>query len=243
MAAYVTVQEVRAEGAPAAISNSRISAAINRWQQFIERACRQFFDVRSATVELDGNDTDTLFMNVPIVTVTGLYINSDFTNVLPADRYVAFTQRGPVEDDRRNPKIKILRTGRFFDSPRNFSGPPAFLKGVRNQRIVGTFGFTEPDGSTPLLIKRALIKLVLKELALSGSTGLMAEVTAEPGPAGAVVRELTDGHEIDYADHTFAPDRVGLSIVTQDAEITAILDLYRGPIIVGVPGSPNWFLG
>lgn len=247
MAAYVTVAEVKNEGLPSTYSNSRISAAIIRWQQFIERACRQFFDARAATVDMDGNDTDTLFLPMPLISVSALYVNDDFDHAVPASTYRAYTQRGPVEDDRRNPKIRILRATTVFDPLYSRGGGVRFLKGSRNQRVVGTWGFTEEDGTTPLLIKRALIKMVIIDLTAQGASpgGLYGDVTASPDPAGSVTSETTDGHVISFGNDATLPDesRTGLTSITKDEEITKILEAYKGPIVVAVPGSVNWFMG
>lgn len=144
---YATVADALDEGVPTAIPDSTIQQELDTWSQFIDRACRQWFEPRSYTFDCDGNDSNRLFFPVPIISVTALYVNGDFTNVLDPARYRVYNSRNMAQDDRRNPKIALTPNGMTI-----FSGPPigawgapgpCFLRGIRNQRVVGTFGYTE----------------------------------------------------------------------------------------------------
>src|SRR3990172_2213255 len=240
--AYVTAAEVRCEGVPASISDQKITDAIALWQQFIERACRQWFESRLLTVQVDGNDSDILFLPVPVISVTSLFVNNDFVNALPTVNYKVYSGRSEPNDDRRNPKIRLVSLQTIFDPP-VFPLRAVFAKGQQNQKIVGEFGFTEssattPFWTTPLLIKRALVKLVIRDLQTKGSGGLWAAVSSGGLPAGAKAFEMTDGHSVQYATPQSKITKAGLSGVTGDNEIDAILVLYRAPIAMAVPSSP-----
>src|SRR5690606_2892954 len=101
---------------------------INVWQQMLERATRQWFEERSATVRVDGNGSDTLFFSVPIISVNELYIN-DGDTVLDTEFYEVYNNRTDYPDDRRNPRIK-LRPGRGSSIfTRGVSARPVFAKG------------------------------------------------------------------------------------------------------------------
>jgi len=238
---YITVDDVRAEGLTAEdFPDATVNAAITTWQSALERACRQWFYSRSLTISFDGDDTDTIHLGVPIITCDYLRINSSTTD-LDTDLYKVYNSR-TYPDDRRNPRVKLIRSE---DTRSVFTAPYSperlkFVKGYQNQIISGDFGFTESDGSTPLLIKRALLKLVIEKLTnplyvpLGGSAPAPAPLTI----AGVVVEERTDGHMIKYASSSMAARRVGLSGLTGDQEILDIIKLYKAPIGIATPS--NW---
>lgn len=240
--AYATLAEVRAEGMTSVMaSDARVTAALDLWTQFIERATRNFFELRSCTFDLDGTDSSTLFLPVPIVSLSQLFVNDDFANVVDPKHYEVYNSREKPRDDRWNPKIVLVRHGNIYAPPRTFWGP-VFTRGRRNQRVIGTFGFTEPDGSTPLLIKRALLKLVIRGLLSEGTTGLVDAIN-NPRPVGGILSETTDGHSITYDAGQTKATRVGWSSITNDPEVDKILAMYKAPMAMAVPGSDQWYRG
>lgn len=239
--AYATVEEVRAEGVAATHSDDRIQGSLDLWTQFIERVTRNFFEPRACTLDMDGNDSAVLFLPVPVITVSQLFVNDDFTTVVSPTMYKIYNGREQPRDDRWNPKIKLIRQGTIYSPPRTRWGPN-FLKGVQNQRVIGTFGFTEADGTTPLAIKRALLKLVVNDLRQQGSSGLSGTVGSSR-PAGNIMQEITDGHSIMYDTMRTKPIRSGYTSITGDPSIDQTLAMYRAPIIVRVPGSDWVFSG
>jgi hypothetical protein len=240
---YATVTDLRAEGVPTEIADAQIQPAIDRWSQFIDRACRQFFEAKTLTVDLDGNDSHILFLPFPIISVTSLYLNGQFTTALGTSSYTVYNGRTTGgQDDRKNPKIRLVRaSSSIYEVPRLNPHGPVFLKGNRNQRIVGSFGYTESDGSTPLLIKRAVMKLTVKSL--KNGAGLWDELENPPVPGGGVMSETTDGHTITYDAFRINPSRPGLSGITGDQEVDRILDLYKAPLAMSVPCSVDSFKG
>ena len=236
---YVTVAEARLEGitgdATTSVTDARLQAAIDEWSAFVDRACRQWFDSRSLTIYLDGTEGDTLWLPVPIITLTALYINGDFTNAADLTGYNVHNSRD-IPDDRTNPRITVKRES---DSDDFFyrtvwGDTPRFVKGERNQKLVGTFGYTDakattPFWQTPYAIKRAVLKLISKSLMPLYPAG----PSASPLVPGTVKSEKTDGHSIDYAVTSAA----GFMSITGDAEVDAILRLFRAPLAMGVPIS------
>jgi hypothetical protein len=95
-----------------------------------------------------------------------------------------------------------------------------FVQGRQNQRVVGAFGYVEPDGSTPKLITRAVQKMVVKTLSASNP------LSPSPGPAGPLIGETTDGHTVRYAS-MMAGRKLGTIGITGDAEVEAIIQMYR----------------
>lgn len=239
---YVTVAEMRAEGVAATYVDATVQAAIDLASQYMDRACRQWFESRSYTAYLDGQDSDRLFLPVPIITLTELYINNRFTaqdKLLTAD-YVVYNGKG-FPDDRRNPKVELINSRRsIFQVPALQQGGRIFMKGKRNQKLVGTFGFTEEDGTTPLLIVRAVKKMCLRFLDVLSPTGGGSGTTTS---SGVIIGESTDGHFIQYATPGSAGVKAASMGISRDPEVEQIIQMYRAPITLAVPGSSNWELG
>ena len=237
MADYITIQDVRDAGISDAIADdAAVSASIVTNQQFIERATRQWFDSRTLTLYLDGNTSDTLYLPVPIISVTSLKINGQ-DDALDSSLYEVYSS-ADLPDDRWNPRIKLVRGNTdLFADPFRTEYPPLFRKGRRNQEITGAFGFVEADGSTPELIKRALLLLVIEKL--TNPPFGDAIPGAAPGPVGNVMRETTDGHTLQYTFVKFGDTRAGLSGYTMNREVHMICTMYKAPIGIAAP-SARW---
>jgi hypothetical protein len=119
-----------------------------------------------------------------------------------------------------------------------FFGPQRFEVGKQNQEIKGTFGFLTPDGNTPALIKRALIKMVIEKLTKPIYVDPSAS-PAVPPPAivGPILEEVTDDHKIKYQapGGPSSPRKPWLTGFTNDWEILETLRLFRGPVGIGAP--------
>jgi len=233
---YIQVADIRAEGLfDTDYSDEKVLSYIETWQAFLERACRQWFVPKNLILEIDGNDSDTLFFGVPIISVDYLMINS-MSDELNTLLYKVYSGRNPMQDDRRNPKICLTRSEEWVDiytAPLIY-GEPKFRKGRRNQVVKGIFGFTEEDGSTPKLIKRALTKLVIEKLTVP----LYSSGSSVPPPPiiSSVIEEETDGHRIKYDSVVPFKDRkLGLSGMTSDPEVLDIVKLYKAPFGVATP--------
>jgi len=240
MANYITVAEVNAEGlVDPPFTDADITAAIVLWQQFLERACRQFFESRTLTIEFDGNDSDTIHFGIPIISVEYLKINDDTTN-LSTDLFKIYSSRS-YPDDRRNPRIKLIPDTDLdiYTAPQS-TRRLKFRKGRQNCSVKGAFGFTESDGSVPLLIKRAWMKLVIEKLA---NPLYVADPATAPTPpplmTGILLEEKTDGHSMRYgaAGGTTKPRAPGLIGITSDQEILDIIRLYKAAIGIATPAG------
>jgi hypothetical protein len=212
--AYVSVSDVRNEGLTDTTKypDPRVEQLITIWSAYVDRACRQWFEARTLDARLDGNDSDTLFLPVPVIELTS--------------RYFVYNGRS-LPDDRQNPRVKLLSQD-YRDIFRSRVYGQKFVRGKQNQRLVGSFGFVEQDGSTPELIKRAVIKLVIS------NAPTVAEKQGESGP---VAFEMTDGHSIQYVTAEKLGFKSSGFAVTKDAEVDQILSMYRAPIGMAVTGS------
>jgi hypothetical protein len=229
---YVDVDDIRGEGVLVSVADDdRVLELISTWQQFIERETRNWFRPRELDWYLDGNGTTLLQLPVPIISVSGLYVNDDFVTPLETDAYRVYNGRGEEgRDDRRNPRIKLATgdTSIFAGTgPVRRDSITTFEVGEKNQRVVGSFGYVEPDGSVPGPIRYALKKLVVRSARpLAGSGGGGA------GPAGPVIEEETDRHRKRWAD-PFVSSKAWS--VSGDPEVDQILAAYRAPLAMRAP--------
>lgn len=229
--AYCTVEDIRDEGVTEdELTDERAGALIVGWSAWFERMTGNFFEEQELTLDFDGDGSRVLWLPVPIITCTALYINDDFTNARAATEYTVYNARGPVVDDRRNPRIKLkaAASANFFSSSAG-----VFSIGDRNQRVVGTFGYTEADGSVPSPVKRAIIILIIatKELINDDSIDQLL--------VGKITEEVTDRHRIKYAD---LYDRIQKWAPTGITEVDAALAAYRCPTRVEVPRNMGLFV-
>ena len=186
----VSVQDIRDEGIDTdELSNARALILSYGWQDFIEHRTGQWFSPKSLTLNLDGNGSRVMWFDIPIISIDALYINDDFDTAVDTDDYVVYNRSRP--DDRRNPRIKLKKKeGSIFD----FALERKFLVGDQNQRVVGSFGYVEEDGSAPFLIQRAIMTLINLTKEQKGD----AEI--DQLAMGRKVEEVTDRHRIEFAN-------------------------------------------
>jgi hypothetical protein len=237
---YVEVADVRAMGIEdPPYTDEQVLDSILTWQSALERACRQWFHPRAMTMQFDGDDSDMAHFGVPIISVEHLKVNESSVALSP-DLYRVYNRQ--FSGDRRNPKIALKRASFLSDSIATnwYRGTLKFLKGRQNQEVKGAFGFVEADGSPPRLIKRALLKLVVEKLTnpIYVPSGVTPPDPAQTIYAGVVISETTDGHQIQYGTSKFKDRLVGLSGLTQDAEILDIIKLYQAPL--GIANTSQW---
>lgn len=210
---------------------SDLEVYIKEAMAFIDRHTRQWFNARTfddtKPVLMEGNNTETLFFPVPILEITTLKKQKD-SEILAADDYQVFNGRS-FPDDRRNPMLKLRRDSDDV----MFIGTGKFMRGVR-AIITGIFGFLEEDGSTPLMIQRATLKLSL--MYYMRTLGESAEVAANSAELGPIKREKTDMHEIEYFDARATGGKdssASGSGLSGDDEVDDIIAAYKGPIVIG----------
>lgn len=240
---YVSVAEVRAVGLNSdPPSDGAIQSEICTWQAFLERATRQWFRPIATEFFLDGTDSDALHLPVPIISIDEIRIN-DEEEALDV-RHFRVYDGILLPDDRKNPRIKLVDT--FANRRDIFTGPDRafrnrFRKGRQNQFVKGTFGYVEANGAPPLLIKRALIKLVIEKLGVPLVEDPSNPVNPPPLVTGMVKEEWTDGHKLKYeiSGGALKARAPGLAGITNDPEILRIITLYKAPIGMATPANPS----
>ncbi len=234
--AYVIIADIRAEGVEAdTASDGKITGLITLCSQLVERVTRQFFEPRTLTVRLDGDGSNTLHLPLPVISVTSLKINNATYAAEPAS-YRVYNGRSPPTDDRKNPKIVLIDNSDGSIFTRTFhDGGGRFAAGNQNQEVIGSFGYTESDGSTPAAIKRAVTKMVIERITNPPYTSPGDITATAPTVAGVIIEEETDGHRVKYGANTTSPAsarRAGIVGISQDPEVQDILKMYRAPMAV-----------
>lgn len=241
---YIDVQDIRDAGLEVAdFPDDVVLSSIELWQALLERACRQWFVPKTMVLSVDGTDSDALHFGVPIIAVDYIKLNRD-TNELDEELYKVYNST-TYPDDRRNPRIKLVSPSEYKDiytAPVRY-GRLWFRKGRQNQEIKGTFGFVEADMSTPKLIKRALLKLVIEKLTKPVYVPSSSSAPVPPPPIiGNILEETTDGHKIKFGVAGAevgkrSPYMVG---ITDDQEIIEIIKMYKAPIGCATPAHQSY---
>lgn len=237
---YCTVAELRALGVPDETAtppgptDAQLLEKIKLAQQLFERATRNWFVPRTLQFKFDGTDSDTIHFGIPIIDVEWLKLNRDPTNLDPGN-YAVYNARS-YPDDRRNPRLKLIRTEEIRDiytAPLTF-GQLKFRKGRQNQEIRGTFGFVEDDMSTPLPVKEAVCRMTIERLSQPAfGTSIISPPSVSGG--GSIVEEWTDGHKLKYAVATPIARKSGLQGFTTDPFAQDVIRAFRAPLGIATP--------
>ncbi|GAB1376887.1 hypothetical protein MASR1M48_17390 [Lactococcus petauri] len=221
---YITVKELRDEGLtdttkyPDAFLNSRI--AYNT--KLIENYTGRWFEARDMILDIDGHGAYNLQLEFPIVNIKKVTLldrefpvtqvfTFELDDITIYNRHITMRMMEP--DDREDPRIANVY----------------FPKGRQNIRIDGTFGYTEYDGSTPVMIKRALMLMVMRDKELLASNRRNASLLR--GLSGRLQSESTDGHSYSLAVPT--PSAGATPYFTGDDEIDHILHSFVRPMKLG----------
>jgi hypothetical protein len=213
MGAYVTVDELRDEGAASTVSDERLAELAEGASRFVDRVTGLFFELRKAqTYRLDGEDSPVLELPAPCITLTSVTISG----AAVTDLTTSVVNRNRREtDDFWHPRLEWVT--QYTRSERAFgvaSRVRRWPRGQQNVVVVGDFGFVEADGSTPRLIRRAVRLLVI---AIATPAGAMS---TEQQNASRIVSESFGNYSYTLSDTALAASQSG---VTGQAEVDAIL--------------------
>jgi hypothetical protein len=227
---YCTIQDIRDEGVTvAAASDARVTHAIAVASKLVDMFTGRWFDPRSLDFTLDGTGKRSIHLDQPIIEVTELYVDDSaydlVDDVAVYNRHITENLLEP--DDRNNPRLELVYPVESSVYHRA-AGLRVFPAGQRNVRVVGTFGYTDFDGTgtgkTPDLISHACKLITLRELAPKGAPSV-----------GVPASELWRVTEMKTRDQTIkfsGPNartlgKAGVGLFTGDPEIDQILLRYR----------------
>lgn len=221
--AYIELADLSDEGAAVmdAVGKKRAEKFIRLACAYFDKVTGQWFDDRQfksdAPLLLDGTGTSTLYLGVPIISIESILIDGEEIDQAGVRIY---NRRFP--DDRGNPKlVRLSRFGCQSDYG------PVWPKGHQNIGLVGHFGYLDwaADNSrvTPEPVKRAVLKLAMRELPKLGTGDGMLERKIANAKS-----ETTDGHSYTLADIALT------GALTGDSEIDNVIAAYRAPLICEV---------
>jgi len=226
---YCTVQDLRDEGfTDPPYTDVRITTAIRLASQYIEMYTGRWFEPRPLTITLEGSAPPGMLLEQPIIAISELYIDEEAqevgTGVIVYNRHITEGLLNP--DDRDNPRIEICQPR--FDDDLYKLGLRVWTPGQRNIRIVGTFGYTDYDGTangkTPELIRHACKLLVVRNLPTMSDT----EARQDLLNSWRVTEHRTRDQSIRFgAAVKTSVGRAGVGIFTGDPEIDTILLRFR----------------
>jgi hypothetical protein len=247
---YVTVEDMRAEGLLlASADNARVRKTITRVEAFIERVCGRRFYAKQETIKLDGNDSDIITHNEPIIAIKSIEFlyepvvgypvtnDIDVTAVRVYNRHL--TQGMVSPNDRDAPRM-------VFENY-DLSAYAKWWQGNQNVIVGGWFGYTVLDvddvageteagsqvpvsfGVTPPDIADAAARLVVLWYHQKADT----EAAEEALRAGDISSIKTRDQSITYTGRAGAgTGRIGWA--SGDATVDAILAGYVRTPILGV---------
>lgn len=210
------------------LTKRRATDLITKNMQFVDRATRNFFNKRTGVFDLEGDNSPTLWLPVPIIEIEKILINSTDTELFDGEDkdFVAFKGRQSPADDRKNPMIK-LGMGRSRDSIFNGSITTRIFARGTVTKVHGSFGYLEPDGSTPAPIKDAMKMLIFEELNKPNSN----QGASNQQSAGPLRRIKVDLHEKEFFANTSA-ESDKKAVLSGIHAVDVILAQYKSPMIV-----------
>lgn len=233
---YALVQDFRDEGFTVAmVSDSRLLALIQMQSQYIDMLTGQWFNPRTGTLTIDGRGSRALRLPVPIISITEVRLDGSVVDAAAYRVYSRHLTAGvTAEDDRNDPRIVFYES--TSELPLALWAYPAWPPGFQNLEVDGVFGYTDgpgPVGTTPLLIKEALMLLVRKKIPLMSAVD---ERTAEL-VVGKVMREETRDQRVELNPKLMERGGSFGYTLTGDSEIDSILIHFMGPISIGHTGG------
>jgi len=220
-----TVAQLRDDGIPTRYTDDFLTNKILMIEDYWEDPIVSgwWFQSRTKTYTLDGNDQDYMVLPVPIITITAITIDG-------VAQTLAYFTYYPVTDEIQNMhrrRIEYIgygiydsvRTRAYLFRPGRESCGIFVATNPRNVTITGTFGCVASDSTVPVSVNRASRKWVVRELEGYYDYDAREEV-----------RAVTSIKRLGMSKN-FAPSTVGGGI-TGDAEIDRVIAMYS-PRIVG----------
>lgn len=218
---YILVQKVRDSVDVGDLTDANIEDLIDEHMQYIDVKTGNWFNERDITLTIEGSNTSLLQVGIPILSIEHIKLNGE-TTILSSSSYIVF-KGNSFPDDRKNPRIKLYSgtTPTIFQGGTN----SVFLRGTLTE-IKGKFGYLESDGTTPAMIQKAVLLLVINDI----KTPVTNQVqTGFNGVHQLIKREKTDIHEREF----FENKRIGASGSSSGiTKVDEAIKLYRAPVAI-----------
>lgn len=208
--AYVTVSDLRSEGVSADLyDNDTVQAAIDFASEYVDRITLKYFEARTETRYFDGNGSETLPLDMPIVTLTKVEWQQFGASPWIEQTLTEFKAYNRIPTDQYYPKIAIFRSNSWDIESRYFG---VFPKGTLNIAVTGSWGWLEKqaDGTlvTPKQIKKIVKILAVAWLDQIGGGGLLSVLRSY-----GITEEKTDRHSYKLSAAMSGGSLTGIPIV------------------------------
>jgi len=204
--AYITVSDLRAEGVSADVYiNDMCQAAIDLTSEYVERLTLKYFEPRTETRTFDGNGSETLPLDMPIISLTKVEWQQFGNSALVEQPLTEFKAYNRIPTDQYYPKIAIFRSNSWDIESRYFG---VFPKGTLNIAVTGSWGWVNAAGETPEMIKKAVKILSVAWLDQVGGGGLLSVLRSY-----GITEEKTDRHSYKLSDAMSSGNLTGIPIV------------------------------
>lgn len=227
---YATLAEARDAGittdayGSTLAADARVQRLLDEASEYVDRATGWWFEPRAKTLRLDGDGTQYLWLPAPIVSLTSVTVG-DTTVEVPA----GVVQYGLVADqdkDMRAARLELAGGQSIYSLARPQPPLPVWPLGRKNVEVVGSFGYTKANGtSPPSEIRDAVLRLALREI-----NQVASAASADERRRAGVYREATDGHSYEAAGGM--PGSAGswrFGGLTGDPWIDTVVARYRRP--------------
>lgn len=255
---YCQVEDLRDEGITVAmLSDARATAKILKWSRMIERWTGRWFEPRTRTIYVDGENSEAQSLGHEIIRIDsmafidgrGTEYEEDAITVQGTRIYNRHLTQGLEKPDDRDAPYVEMPKGQWWNYDlgimQSSRGTVYFPDGRLNLKFVGIFGYTElaPDdsvgetsqgsqiplsyGQTPDAIKMACMLLVVRDFPQLVDFSLRQDLAKR----WAIKSEKTADQSYTLTD----PAAVGQSgYWTGDPEIDSIIANYASPLSEGV---------
>ena len=231
--AVITIADIRSIGiTPAMADDTAVTAAIAESESVFNTQCRQFFEPMDGAMELDGDNTTSFFLDIPIISITSI-VDNLYSQTIPATDYRVYNGRTMIQDDRGNPMIVGVNGQRWGEYPQRWA-------------ITGTFGYVEADGvSAPAQVRKALIIMISDSLLnpiIDVGAVPPAEINDDLLPQGGQTEEATDDHRIKWAVATAISPWDPYSSISKYPFVTRTIKNFRAPIGISTQSGFSSFV-
>lgn len=235
---YATVQQLRDEGVTTAqITDAALRAKISMMSRLIDMWTGRWFYPQVMTLLIDGTGGRILQLGPPIISISQVRLLTQGDTLVESDDTIVnlnslrvynrhLTQLLTDPDDRNNPKIQWVA---IEEHQIGVDSVGCFPRGTQNIQVVGSFGYTDPDGTpsgkTPVLINQACMMMVVRNIPKLANT----DARDEQAMRGRMTSLRTRDQSITWA----APSIKSTSPWTGDPTIDSIIAMYRRPPMLG----------
>lgn len=191
---YIAPGQLRAENVTTTfLTDARMEFLFEVVQSLVEEKTRNVFRPVYRTIRFDGPHADRIFLGQAIIGLESL-TRPDGTEIVSNSALAVAFERAdlrhryrPYPDHRRNPTVALVGTGRGRK----------FGVGRMHYRLTGVFGFVESDGTVPMLLQDAMMRLVIYSATLMAEE-LTGGSTTSGSSGGPLKKVKAGGYEIEY---------------------------------------------